>query len=304
MNSDEQMDGSECCSDGDFELEADAAPDEPPECAVCTDAYWEPLSLPGCNHTFCRHCIMEVVRRHTDINLPRCPLCRVPIVLAPAENQTTLQWLAVAPLNDTIDDRLRLCFPAVWERRQAEAELRKAGVIPLSIGHRCNAPQSQRSDASWTLFVEVVAPTVPSALVSTAAAAAPAVTGSPTAAAEAAARDATAMLIECVHFALPPEHEAGSENVVEVQDLPLEVHGTSAIHSMEEGFPVPITVIFKRRLRMEPLLLVHRMGLSGSGSSARHEVALPEGLTLARVLARTRPKARVGVGTAHEAHVF
>ena len=301
--------------------------EEPPECAICTDVYWEPVRLPACGHVFCRGCVAEVVRHgsaHTDS--VRCPLCRLNM-LADADATVPTQWIAELPIESELERTLRSEFPQAWERRRAEVELRAACSITVLIGNRVVLPARAGEDARWSIFVEVVAPHgwserptrgggggggggvggggeggcgggggigggggASGARSSHAAAGNAAVTG---------------MLIQCVRITLPeeqtPEGEGG-DGFVEIEDAPYELRGLADRVSGE--FTAGVVVFWQRRLKLEPLTLEHRVRLCEGGVVGRHEVPLPNGLTLARVVERTKPKARVGVGSAHESLVY
>ena len=306
-------DDDDCCSSGDFELEVAARPecnevapddsevgDEPAECAVCTDALFEPVRLPMCGHVFCRHCIGEVMRRSgsvADGSGARCPLCRQSLATISA------QWLAAAPVEALLERELRVRYPETWERRHAEAELRHASCIPLVIGSRADTDVAGGSRLpATTLFVEVRPAT------------------SPAVANPAAGGMVAAMLIDSVRFTLA--HRGGVDDVVtEVEVPPFELALRTLLRADE--CVALVEVVWKRRLRLSPMSFEHRFSHAASQNaqpiaqpsaevtggatrhgSSLHQISLPEGLTLARLLARTRPKARVGVGTALESHVY
>ena len=44
-------------------------------CPVCLGIYFQPVSLQKCHHVFCASCIDDMVGQ---MNLKKCPLCRVP----------------------------------------------------------------------------------------------------------------------------------------------------------------------------------------------------------------------------------
>ena len=50
-----------------------------PECPICFSFLADPLALPGCNHAFCRLCILSSTRFAPDGS--RCPMCRATIDL-------------------------------------------------------------------------------------------------------------------------------------------------------------------------------------------------------------------------------
>ena len=322
-------------------LQQDDDEEEPPECAVCTAALpGSQSSCPSCSHVFCRACIAEVVRRSSSSSLiepeahvaepqPRCPLCRHPI-LAPAAAGTpsVTHWLAQAPVEATLERRLSEKFPLTWQRRQAEAMLRAASSITVCIGNRI-APRARRADPDevrWTLFVEVVAPPGwaerPPRKESRAAAeslsdgsrAAPGIPdgASTSSASQQSAANAavTGMLVQCVRVILPEDQlpdggAGGSEGCggyAEIEDAPYELRGLAS-RSMGE-FTAPVVVFWQRRLKLPPLSVEHRLSFQPDGTSTTHEVVLPNGLTLSRVLDRTRPKAIIGVGTASETRVY
>ena len=315
----------EAASDGSsvsFELEQDGATaasgcDEPPECAVCTDALWEAIVLPACGHTFCRHCVLELVRRSGSADSSvRCPLCREPLV--PAVSCTS--WLLNAPTDVALNRRLKDRWPETWERRRSEAALRAACSISLVIGSRLVARAGcmhgepggacRATPHVWSIFVEVVPPEDWRPL---------------------GGRDAravaSAMLLDGVRFTLPPSLtlERGVDNdpaarailveedgTVDVQLAPFEVRCCGQAGA-GASVSVPMQVDWKRRTGLPPLHFEHQLQPPAAGDGAlasalvtitRHEVALPDGLTLARLLERARPRARVGAGTGMETGVF
>jgi hypothetical protein len=306
-------------SDGDFELDDSAPPSsssqavltceidgEPPECAVCTDMFWQPVRLPACGHIFCRHCVVEVERRGSNYeNGPtatRCPLCRQAILDAGGaeEGQTTSQFLAGLPVDEALESRLRHAFPEVWQRRQAEAELRTACSMAVCVGNRIGTPARRSSpddEVSWTIFVEVAAPAGWSERHPRSSGGGGGGGGG----------GITGRLVECVRVVLPaeqtPEGSGLGDGYVEIDDAPYELRGLAAPGELGE-FTATVQVFWQRRLKVPPLAVQHRVRLREGGSAASHEVALPNGLTLARVLERTRPKAIVGVGTANESRVY
>lgn len=362
----DKSDGDEdFCSDGEFQLDASTEPsqahksestaiaadeaddDELPECAVCTDAVWEPIKLPLCGHVFCRACISEVVRRSSshliaegnetegngDGGGPRCPLCRHPILATtPAGTPRVDQWLAQAPVDAVLERRLSDKFPEIWERRRAEAELRAASKFTVLVGNRVIPPArgADPDEVRWTIFVEVLAPSgwaerpAPRGAAAGGAAhrsegASSAAGGSSGAAAatnahataggaQAAANAAvTHMLVQCMRVTLPEEQTPGGSGggcggYVEIEDAPYELRGVADRNHGE--FAAPVVVFWQRRLKLPPLAVDLSLSLQPGGSVTRHEMSLAEGLTLSRVLERTRPKAVVGVGTAAESRIY
>ena len=252
---------------------------EEPECSVCFDALWEPIRLPTCGHIFCRACLAEVCRRGAQ----RCPLCRRDL---PGSSSS---WnLIDAPIVAEIETRLREHFHETWERRRAEAELRTACSISFCVGHR----------RTGDLVHLLVAVTPPNGW-------RPRRAGGP---------DASALLIDVVNFTLPPvltNRDAGESAIVEVLEPPFELHrrldardaqALAAVHAV-----ITAQVVWKRKLGVAPLDVEHVMrGLhvEGAGEATPHEVRLPEGLTLAHVLTRMRPVARIGVGSGRESEIY
>ena len=94
------------------------------------------------------------------------------------------------------------------------------------------------------------------------------------------------------------------KGVVDVSSAPFETsfRVKEGVHAAEAA----IIVDWQRRLRLEPLLVEHNLNTDESGGGAWYaeNVALPEGLTLARIVERTRPKARVGAGGPGEMRVY
>lgn len=271
--------------------EADDA--EVPECAVCTDAPWDPVRLDGCCHVFCRACLHEIVRRVGDVG-SRCPLCRQPMGADGSQSMARL-WLARAPTDRDIELRMQESCPDVYERRRQEAVQRSERCICIHLGSRNVLGEGT------TLFAEVVPPQTLKGTLS--------------------AAELGAMLVDRVRFVLPMEAldetsittrwsvvDAPSayvdKGVVDVSSAPFETsfRVKEGVHAAEAA----IIVDWQRRLRLEPLLVEHNLNTDESGGGAWYaeNVALPEGLTLARIVERTRPKARVGAGGPGEMRVY
>jgi hypothetical protein len=182
-------------------------------------------------------------------------------------------------------------FPDVYERRRQEAVQRSERCICISLGSRNVLGEGT------TLFAEVVPPQTLNGTLS--------------------AAELGAMLVDRVRFVLPMEalDETSITTPWSAVDAPSacrQAYVSSApfetrfrvkegVHAAE----VVIIVDWQRRLRLEPLLVKHNLNTVESGSGAYAEnVALPEGLTLARIVERTRPKARVGAGGPGEMRVY
>ena len=263
--------------------------DEVPECAVCCDVLWDAVILPSCGHRFCRACLGEVCRRGEA----RCPLCRTAFPAAGPEAARAMPaWLARAPSDADLEWRLREHDPETWHRRRAEAELRAASSVSLLVGNRCgtHGGSGRAESCHLALFVEVIPPSGWR----------PRRPGGP---------GVTALLIESVSFTLPagwpdssqPLSTSGTNGVVEVQMAPFEL---SHLTRRDEGGGVArMRIAWKRRLGLPPLDVEHVVQLVDGGAVARHEASLPEGLTLARVLERSRPVARIGVGSRMESEI-
>ena len=130
-----------------------------------------------------------------------------------------------------------------------------------------------------------------------------------------------AMLVDRVRFVLPMEAldetsittrwsvvDAPSayvdKGVVDVSSAPFET--SFRVKEGVRAAEAAIIVNWQHRLRLEPLLVEHILNTDESGGGAWYaeNVALPEGLTLARIVERTRPKARVGAGGPGEMRVY
>lgn len=269
--------------------------DDEPECAVCADAIWDPVRLPVCGHAFCRACLYEIIRRGDG----RCPLCRSALPLSATEATATMPpWLANAPPVAALERRLSERFPETWERRRAEAELRAASAITLLVGHRGEARTLAAAAASdgrcrFMLFAEVVPPRGWR----------PRRAGGPS---------ASALLIEMVRVGLPPNGAAWAADAPDggeavdgaVHDAPFELRCEA--WGVAGTAHATLEVVWKRRLGLPPTTIQHavELGASAPSGAARHEVRLPEGLTLARFLERQRPVARIGVGSRLERDIF
>ena len=286
----QSMNALPCRASSDLEPE-DA--EEAPECAICYDVLWDAVILPSCRHRFCRACLGEVCRRGEA----RCPLCRAAFPAAGPEAASAMPaWLARAPSDADLEWRLRERNPETWNRRRAEAELRAASSVSLLVGNRCAAHggSGRHESCRLALFVEVIPPSGWR----------PRRPGGP---------GVSALLIESVSFTLPagwPDSSQPGEpltttftgnGVVEVQMAPFELRHLT--RRDEGGGVARIRIAWKRRLGLPPLDVEHVVQLVDGGAAARHETSLPEGLTLARVLERSRPVARIGVGSRMEREV-
>lgn len=278
------------------------------ECAVCTEAPWDPVRLTTCGHVFCRRCLIEVARRGGD-GAARCPLCRQPLPASGCDSgsdgRLIPSWLARAVTDLDVERRMRLSFPDVYERRREEAEQRLARCICIAIGNRCvHGTRTARLQPGVpirhevTLFADVVPP--------------------PSLADSIAATDLASMLVDGVRFVLPEEGmvpesvtaaelEPDDEGIVDVPCAPYEV----SFRVLDEvGAPrglriaVTVVVVWKRRLKLEPLVVEHEICVDEGGATARHEVDLPNGLTVTRIVERTQPKARVGAQSAQETRIY
>ena len=252
-----------------------------PECAICTDAPWQPTRI-ECGHVFCLRCLKEVVRRgaaeHEEPAAGcRCPLCRRPFAADAAA------WQA----DERVAQVVRENHPEVYARRSEEAAARLRSTIVLKVGFRCGAiggavvGDDGAASVRWVFFVEVVPPPEWAA-------------GKPDAGAA-----ATAMLIDAI--VLTTRSRSDDDDDDDEGDLlqmpPYEVHG---IGSLDCEVTARVRVDWKRRLQLEPLFVTHRAICAvpaSVGAETLHEVELGrDGLTVARVLERSRPKARVAVG--------
>jgi hypothetical protein len=234
----------------------------PPECPVCTDALWDAVHLPPCLHTFCRHCINEVIR-HCESNDVRCPICRETVPEAS-------RWLSHEPGDAIISAWLQRHWPAIWQRRCEEAERRAQGRFSISIeAQSVCAPGSDV--VRWELQVSLPAPQLQSAM---------------------------PMLIECVRLAVP-----GEEDAEQIDFMPFKASRTMTAQG--GSLVVALQIVWKKRLGLPPLDLLQCFDRAPRTQHAsQHEVSLPPGLTLARVLERSRPLARVGVGSSRETQIF
>lgn len=80
MNSDEQMDIEE-------ELKEEAR--QIFKCGICHGLLDEPVSL-MCQHTFCKKCLMDVVKHMDYHNNPSCPMCNKRFFLVELTNKNTV----------------------------------------------------------------------------------------------------------------------------------------------------------------------------------------------------------------------
>ena len=252
------------------------------ECAVCTDALWDPVRLP-CGHAFCRRPCLSNVLRHGS----HCPLCRAR--LPPDE------WLITAPCDATVDEILREHQPETWERRRAEADARAARCVILHITSTCADGSHGSADLGrqcaghapvhWTLSVSM----------------------EPVGGRSGSACNVAALFIDAVRVSLPDslfwiDDDGEREAMLECE--PYELTRSALSDTTGAGVAI-LEVDWRRRLRMPLLRVEHQVRLeAGVRSATQHEVELPEGLTLERVIGRSRPKARVGIGTAAERHIY
>lgn len=308
---------SSVCSSDEFELEEpdDGAPDDGRygseelgelECAICADALWEPVRVPSCKHAFCRSCLLELVRRTEGNQGARCPLCRaqLPAREAAEGENATPRWLIDAEPDAHLVQRLHTCLPpAMLQRRRTDAELRSANVLRLRV-HEASTLDRPGNDPIRTIAVEVEPP-VGCGL-------APDGTG----------QRLSDILIDEVHFEMPRAHVSASalsttstaSEVFTHEDAIVQLTACSpfeltldAARSGRTELPVRVRVLFKARLRLPELVVVHTVHVAGQPDEREArvcEVPLPNGLTWGRLLERTRPKARVGVGSSQQRNVY
>ena len=265
--------------------------------------------MPTCDHVFCRSCLGELFHRNIN-DIHRCPLCRT--ALPPTENAGALPgWLAGAPVVESIAGRLRDEFPDIFARRKAEAELRAASSISLLVGHRVTTVDNGDPDG-WSngrrlppkrvveLFAEVIAPDGWR----------PRRPNGP---------NCSALLIDMVNIDTGDRifdpvvcreghvlHMAPFEQRVESLQA---FEGVQGADDSSAPFTATITVHWKPRLGLPEMRIEHRVDPfahteEGEEVSTRYEAKLAEGLTLARVLQRAKPVARIGVGSAMETEVY
>ena len=229
------------------------------ECAVCTDAPWEPVRVGSCGHVFCRRCLAEVIQRCPTG--ARCPLCRGDLP------NDAVGWLAEAPMDIATDQHLHDQHYETWLRRRSEAEEQAAHSIPVMVSTQLHS--GANASAILSLSVEVRQ------------------TGG--------SADIAAMFMDGIRVAFFSDADSGEPDVVEQEMAPFTVSCTfPGSSTMPEV--VTVEIDWKKRLRLPSPLLTLQHRVQEVPNTSRWEVALPQGLTLARVIERTRPKSRVGVG--------
>ena len=119
------------------------------------------------------------------------------------------------------------------------------------------------------------------------------------------------MLIDLVRFTLPHGPASEGEEAASAEVCMADGLGGFELESIIDGEVASnggvarIEVVWKSKLGMEPLRIDYELQPpNGEAGEARHTANLPEGLTLARVLERTRPVARVNSGTRFEREIY
>ena len=88
------------------------------ECAVCLAVLCEPVSFPGCSHSFCRLCLLRVRTLPAHVSATfRCPLCRC--------SSDTARTLTVAdlvkwPVSAELKSRAAAAAPELYQQRSQE----------------------------------------------------------------------------------------------------------------------------------------------------------------------------------------
>ena len=122
------------------------------------------------------------------------------------------------------------------------------------------------------------------------------------------------MLIDLVRFTLPHRPASDGEEAASAEEHEVcmadglggfELESVIGGEVASNGGVARIEVVWKSKLGMEPLRIDYELQPpNGEAGEARHTANLPEGLTLARVLERTRPVARVNSGTRFEREIY
>jgi len=80
------------------------------DCQICLQTFYDPVTTPGCGHTFCRPCLFRTAD-HT--NRPSCPTCRYPLALPTPEH---------APTNILLNTVIQTLFADIHRETDAETD--------------------------------------------------------------------------------------------------------------------------------------------------------------------------------------